>query len=524
MVDRVIAQLPRPFDYQARDSQTLLDQLLALVPEKLPEWTDTSEGDFGRVILELVAHLGDVVGYYTDAAANESFLGTAQSRRSIIHHLRLIGYELSTAAPAAAALTVTAPVVPAGPVEVGRGDAFATASTEQTPSVRFEYNRSDPLVITPADWVPDGDGNQVATVAIPVEEGRLITDEILGDSDGSPNQRFALAHPRLILRPPGAGDPITPDIEVISEIAAIPTGWTRQDTLAFSGVNELDYVVEIDHEDRAEIVFGAAVPAAGAEIRATYRVGGGPQGNVPRDRIQTIAAAPALTALGVSLTNPEPATNGAARETIEQAVEQAPSVFRSLRRAVTGADYEALALGYAGVGKVRAVATSWNVVTLYVAPAGGGFVSDVLTAGLIGYFEDRRPLSTRIEVENVEYVPVFVTCDVTVEAYFSNDEIAAQVRSAVRDILAFDNVDFADQIFLSKFYERIEAIDGVAGVNIAEFRRPGETDAIHPEGKLVMGPNQLARVPEGDDFDLHPDGATAADYAGGVAVSTEGGF
>ena len=79
-------------------------------------------------------------------------------------------------------------------------------------------------------------------------------------------------------------------------------------------------------------------------------------------------------------------------------------------RAVTAADYEALALDFPGVGKVRAEATNWNTVTLHVAPEGGDSVSDVLLAGLRRYFEDKRPLSTIVDpVVAHTYIPVLVT-------------------------------------------------------------------------------------------------------------------
>ena len=53
--------------------------------------------------------MGDILSYYQDRAVNESFLSTARNRRSIIDHLRLIGYQLATAAPASATLTLTLP-------------------------------------------------------------------------------------------------------------------------------------------------------------------------------------------------------------------------------------------------------------------------------------------------------------------------------------------------------------------------------------------------------------------------------
>src|SRR5678816_4269052 len=95
-------------DYMARDAGSFLESMRALIPEKLPEWTDyESEADFGNVLLQLFAHMGDVLSYYQDRVANESFLGTARTRRSIIQHLRLIGYRLATAAPASAGLTLS---------------------------------------------------------------------------------------------------------------------------------------------------------------------------------------------------------------------------------------------------------------------------------------------------------------------------------------------------------------------------------------------------------------------------------
>src|SRR5262247_49154 len=135
-------------DYMARDYDSLLQAMRALIPEKLPEWTDyESQADFGNVLLQLFAHMGDILSYYQDRVANESFLGTAQQRRSVIHHLRLIGYQLSTAAPASATLTLTVPAACTDVITINRGDAFATRPQSGAQPVRFEYTREQPLRI-----------------------------------------------------------------------------------------------------------------------------------------------------------------------------------------------------------------------------------------------------------------------------------------------------------------------------------------------------------------------------------------
>src|SRR5262249_4387605 len=116
-------------DYTARDYQSLLQAMYDWAQIKLPEWKDfANQADFGNVLLELFAHVGDILSYYQDRVANESFLGTAVTRRSVIEHLRLIGYRLRTATPAAARLSVSVPSIATDVVFVSRGEAFATKS------------------------------------------------------------------------------------------------------------------------------------------------------------------------------------------------------------------------------------------------------------------------------------------------------------------------------------------------------------------------------------------------------------
>lgn len=510
-------------DYTARDFDSLLRSMREQIPDKLPEWTEYEhEADFGNVLLQLFAHMGDILSYYQDRVANESFLATAQTRRSVIHHLRLIGYRLSTAAPASAELELYLPRDASDLITIRRGDAFATASTEDSPSVRFEYSAEEKLEIDPATLTeeevetPSGTRRKLVFRSIPVEQGQLVEDEVVGTSDGSANQEFVLARSPLILRGAEGRQATSRDLILRTRLGEAVTEWTLRETLAFSRAGQTDFAVAIDAADRTTIRFGdgtlGAIPESGATIEATYRVGGGPDGNVRAGTITTIADAPQLSLVGALVSNPEPATGGAARETIDHAIQHAPQVFRSLKRAVTGDDYEALARDFGGVGKVRAAASNWNTVTLYVAPEGGGPVSDVLKANLLAYLEDKRSLSTLIEVEDVDYIPIYVTAEVGVVGYYSQDQIVEQARAAAGELLAFDVVDFNRPVYLSKFYEAIEAIEGVAFVNISEFRRAETPGDIAADGKITIKQYELP---------VAPDDAT---YAGAIQVISQGGL
>ena len=201
-------------DYLARDYNSFRQALIDLIPVKLPEWTDRSEADFGIVMIELFAYMADILSYYQDRLANEAFLSTAQERNSVIQHLRLIGYEMAPAAPAAARLSLIVGNNVNQQVEVRRGDQFATASSKTGKSVTFEYTDVKPLVIDLAKALtiqatkPDGSIlpgfkevvaiKEVAGVKkhvgiIPVREGRSIVNEVIGVSDGTPIQQIGRA-------------------------------------------------------------------------------------------------------------------------------------------------------------------------------------------------------------------------------------------------------------------------------------------------------------------------------------------
>lgn len=503
-------------DYMARDYGSLLEAMKSQVPAKLPEWTDyESEADFGHVLLQLFAHMGDILSYYQDRVANEAFLGTARDRRSIIQHLKLIGYRLATAVPAAARLTIDFSGGFPGPLTIGPGDAFATKSQKDKPSVRFEYTGK-------AVTIDNGDLSDDMTYAIQVEQGRLIREDILGESDGRPNQRFPLSHKGLIFRSLGESAKVNPDITVWIELdTQIDSSWTLQETLAFSREDQHDYAVEIDENDQATVLFGSgtfgAVVPHRALVKARYRVGGGTLGNVPALTIDTIVDAPALTLASAKVTNKKRATGGAERETIGHAVDHAPEVFRSLNRAVTAADYEALALNFKGVGKVRAERGDWNKIILYVAPEGGGSISDLLRANLLAYFEDKRPLSTIIEIEDVDYVKIYLSAKVGLKAYYAEAEMRRLIEQKVKELLAFEKVKFGRPVYLSKFYEAIELIDGVEYVDINEFRlRSKAKNTIQPI--IALSKYQVPKIP--DDLDEPAD----QPYLAGLDLTLEGGL
>ncbi|MBI1424585.1 MAG: hypothetical protein GC149_14155 [Gammaproteobacteria bacterium] len=513
----------RIIDYMAKDYDSLLASMKKVIPQLIPEWKDyDKQTDFGHVLLQLFAHAGDVLSYYQDRIANEAFLTTAKERRSVIQHLKLISYRLATATPAAARLQITIAATYNGVVRIRKGDAFATPSTRDSSSIRYEYTGESFDLDCSTLAIDSASGNKL--YEIDIEQGKYIREDVLGTSDGSADQTFALNFSPLILRPTDStadrNEAINRDIQVWMDLGGvIDADWRLQESLAFSLPGAKDFTLEIDENDRATLRFGggdtgAAIPS-GAVVKASYRTGGGASGNVSAGTITTLADAPALNTIGATVTNPDAATGGSDRETIEHAVANAPKVFRSQNRAVTAEDYRVLALKYIGEGKVRAVATHWNEVTLYVAPPGGGRVSDVLRENLIKYFFDKRPISTNIEVDDVEYVKIYIDAEIGIESYYSRLQMTEKIQAAVADLLDFNNVDFGEIIYVSKFYEAIEKLDGVTYVIIADPRRDGVPSAYDAPGKIKLRDSEIPRLP---GIDIN-DPASDQPYVAGLNIT-----
>jgi hypothetical protein len=87
-----VNQIPVTIDYTSRDFYSLRSDLITRIKTVLPGWTGDNGADFGVVMVEAFAYMGDVVSYYIDRVANEGFLATATQRQSILNLSRNYGY------------------------------------------------------------------------------------------------------------------------------------------------------------------------------------------------------------------------------------------------------------------------------------------------------------------------------------------------------------------------------------------------------------------------------------------------
>lgn len=105
---------PPDYDTLARDYAglrgMLLERLRALSPG-----ADESPADLTVTLIELMAHLGDLLAYRQDRLATESWLPTARRRSSVTRHARLVDFAVPPATSAATVVQVHVAHHNAGP-------------------------------------------------------------------------------------------------------------------------------------------------------------------------------------------------------------------------------------------------------------------------------------------------------------------------------------------------------------------------------------------------------------------------
>lgn len=189
-----------------------------------------------------------------------------------------------------------------------------------------------------------------------------VTDELVGASDGMPNQEYQLA-----------SVPVLPDTLILEvDEGEGFTPWTAVNDFAGSKRDDKHYTVELgtgkirfgngEQGKIPAVLFartaGPFTPSAAGEelpnIRArVYRSGGGARGNAGANKITALQSAIPYVA---GVTNLRPSEGGQDEETVEEAKLRAPQTIRSASRAVTGADFEFLATQTPGARIRRAKA------------------------------------------------------------------------------------------------------------------------------------------------------------------------
>lgn len=423
------------------------------------------------MFVEQMAYIGDIMSFYQDAIANETFLLTATQRDSVVAIAQQLGYVPQVATPATGTVT------------------FATSSTQTSPVVVPPYtqlitafnttlDRAITFETTAAVTVPAAGGTaSVGVIEGATQGARAVvgygasaTDpgvsqvEDVGTSSGQPFQSYSLS----------VGPVISASVRVFVE-TPIPSGgtqvteWLYVDTWLKSGSNDLVFRLTVNNAGQATVFFGdgvnGAIPPAGLNIAVGYRTGGGSYGNLAANSLDDFAS----TITGVTISSSSAMTGGADTETIASIRANAPRVFRTQDRAVSTEDYGDLALSVSGVASAYAVATTQTSVTVYCLGPGNvipsqttlDLVQKTLTQKSLGGVAITVLAGTTIPVNIGSNSDPTQNVQLYVNPRFKRGQVQLAAYQAIQTLLSADFTTFAMRFSVSNIYATLEAVPGV---------------------------------------------------------------
>ena len=259
--------------------------------------------------------------------------------------------------------------------------------------------------------------------------------------------------------------------------------WSYISDMALARPTQSVFTTFTDEGEYTHIVFGdnasGRIPPVNAEIFITYRTGVGAEANALAngDLNQIKLVDTTANAWGVTVTNPESPVGGTDPETIDAMRNSIPRAATRLKsRAITLNDYADLALQVPGVAKSMAHGTVYTSVHVVIAPTGGQGndpLMDSLSDLVERYLSDKTIVGSSVQVEPVSpnameklWQYLYVRMMVHVQDSYNRAAVRATVDSALRQMLAFDNVDFGTRISIGVMYRMALAVQGVEWVDL----------------------------------------------------------
>jgi len=110
--------------YTSRDFNSIRNDLIEYAKRYYPDsFKDFNEASFGAMMVDSVAYIGDMLSFYLDYQANESFLTTAHEYNNIIKHGKALGYKINSV-PSSYGIVTLFIRVPAAPSGFGPDTSF----------------------------------------------------------------------------------------------------------------------------------------------------------------------------------------------------------------------------------------------------------------------------------------------------------------------------------------------------------------------------------------------------------------
>lgn len=482
---------PTPgIDYTSRDYEGFRQSMISELRSRMPEYTDISETDAGIVILENNAKCLDILSFYADVMANESLLTTCRRRNNANKWCSILSYTPRNSTPSRVMQVFVLAGVQDVSVTIPAGTRVKTKGSTSEPEIIFETEKDITIPAGKLGNEKDSDGNYIYQVS--AVQGVSIEGELVGSSNGTPNQKYQLNYSPVI-----AGS-----VEILVNEGSGFSPWNRVNNFVDSGFTSRDYTLSITDNNNAVIQFGDGVfgkipvPYTNG-IFANYRVGGGSSGNVGAN---TVVVMDTNLAVVDSTFNPDGVyERGLDKETVDEIRRNAPVYSTTKWGALTLKDFsDVVLLNFPEVILANSERDSSDIddIHIYLLTQDGDSINESLLSRITSFFDENeggRKIvgADEVFIEPASLVQKDFTISLVVKDRYSRSEVKSQIEEIMKDYFSLGNYSFGQYLSTTELAAYIMNPDnGINGIKSLYFVDPG-TDVITPKANEIFTLGEL---------------------------------
>lgn len=456
----------------------LVESLMGLKdPQGQKLITDYSEGNILIIILSLFAAIAEVLHYYVDNMARETFLSTARRYDSVVKHGALVDYH------ARAAIAATVDVILSRSIT---GNSIGAKLTIPQGTLFTDSSGNSWLSARDVTWY-----SNVTTCKVPIIQHERYTASALNNMVIPTGDRVIL---NLGTLPNGKYyEQGSMSLQIGGET------WVLVDTFAKSKPTDKHFMVSVDESLSPHIMFGDGTfgkkPAAGAKItNVVFYLTNGTQGNVKSNTITSVPSVISSSITDATVSNAYDAGGGSNYENFTMLKEHIPLSVKTLGVAITKEDFESLAMLVDGVNKAKADYECGRKLTVYISPDGGAVASSELINRVYNLLSQRAPMTTWLKVKSAGKVQIILEMDVTGKKSYKTAEIQTQILTALYNAYSPEQAQIGGSVRLSDIYALIDNLSTVDYLHLTKFYIKPWPTTIYGNKELNLGQFKLNKA------------------------------
>lgn len=456
----------------------LVESLMGLKdPQGQKLITDYSEGNILIIILSLFAAIAEVLHYYVDNMARETFLSTARRYDSVVKHGALVDYH------ARAAIAATVDVILSRSIT---GNSIGAKLTIPQGTLFTDSSGNSWLSARDVTWY-----SNVTTCKVPIVQHEKYTASALNNMVIPTGDRVIL---NLGTLPNGKYyEQGSMSLQIGGET------WVLVDTFAKSKPTDKHFMVSVDEALNPYIMFGDGTfgkkPAAGAKItNVVFYLTNGTQGNVKSNTITSVPSVISSSITDATVSNAYDAGGGSNYENFTMLKEHIPLSVKTLGVAITKEDFESLAMLVDGVNKAKADYECGRKLTIYISPDGGAVASSELINRVYNLLSQRAPMTTWLKVKSAGKVQIILEMDVTGKKSYKTAEIQTQILTALYNAYSPEQAQIGGSVRVSDIYALIDNLSTVDYLHLTKFYIKPWPTTIYGNKELNLGQFKLNKA------------------------------